>query len=569
MPEYLSPGLYVEEFGSGARPMEGVSTSITGFTGLAIKGPVGGVPQLVTNMADFRRKYGDYLTENEFGGYRFLSYAVEHFFVNGGSRAFISRVAPSDAARAESVTDGVLTFRAANAGAWGNKLSVVATPASKVKTQIQKLNNSKQIEVKSSVGFYPGDVIVLIDGDEKKYNRVVKIQENLIDLTDDYDDSVVDDDLVPKKVLSTCEFKLQVTYSDALEIYEDLSFNKNSPNYIHKRLCQSELVTVETQEISDDPTPPFFLISTDENKEKSVTFLFEGGCDGSAANITKDTFIGEDNGPERRTGIQAFIDNDAVSIMLIPGVTDPAVQAELIRHCENLKSRFAVLDIPREYKETDDIIAHRKLFDSANAAMYHPWLTVYDPLDKCEIALPPSGSIAGIYARNDSERGVHKAPANEVVRGCVGLDIQFSKGEQDILNTHGVNLIRTFPGQGIRVWGARTCRADSLWKYVNVCRLLIYVEESIKASTNWVVFEPNDEALWVRVQRSVEGFLNGVWRSGALAGSSPDEAFYVDVGRHTMTQDDIDNGRLICVIGVAPVKPAEFIIFRVVQHTDE
>ena len=173
------------------------------------------------------------------------------------------------------------------------------------------------------------------------------------------------------------------------------------------------------------------------------------------------------------------------------------------------------------------------------------------------------------YARSDNTRGVHKAPANEVVRGCTGLDCQYNKGEQDILNPKGVNLIRSFPGQGIRVWGARTCTSNAQWKYINVRRLFIYIEESIKANTNWVVFEPNDELLWIRVSRTVEAFLTTLWRNGALAGTTTDEAFFVNVGRNTMSQDDIDNGRLICVIGVAPVKPAEFVIFRITQKTNE
>jgi phage tail sheath protein FI len=201
--------------------------------------------------------------------------------------------------------------------------------------------------------------------------------------------------------------------------------------------------------------------------------------------------------------------------------------------------------------------------------MYHPWLQVFDPLDKRNINIPPSGSIAGIFSRTDIERGVHKAPANEVVRACVGLDCQYSTGEQDILNPRGVNLIRSFTGRGIRVWGARTCSSNGQWKYVNVRRLFIYLEESIKRNTNWVVFEPNDEVLWARVRRTIELFLSTVWRTGALAGTTAEEAFFVDIGRTTMTQDDIDNGRLICVIGAAPVKPAEFVIFRITQKTAE
>ena len=255
--------------------------------------------------------------------------------------------------------------------------------------------------------------------------------------------------------------------------------------------------------------------------------------------------------------------------MAVPGVTDPNVQLMLVAHCENLGSRFAVLDMPKDAKKIDDIMAHRDIFDSNYAALYHPWLQVFDPLDKKNIAIPPSGSILGIYARSDNTRGVHKAPANEPVRACVGLDCQFNKGEQDILNPKGVNLIRSFPGMGIRVWGARTATSNPSWKYVNVRRLFIFIEESIRANTNWAVFEPNDEVLWVRVRRTIEVFLTGMWRAGSLAGSSPEEAFFVNIGHDTMSQDDIDNGRLICVIGVAPVKPAEFVIFRISQKTSD
>ena len=311
------------------------------------------------------------------------------------------------------------------------------------------------------------------------------------------------------------------------------------------------------------------LTPEDAEETAVASVSFGGGSNGSVASISAADFIGTDNGAGKRTGIQSFLDNDVVSIMAVPGVTDPNVQLMLVAHCESLASRFAVLDIPRDAKKVQDVIAHRDIFDSNYAALYHPWLTVFDPLDKKNIAIPPSGSVLGIYARSDNTRGVHKAPANEVVRACVGLDCQFNKGEQDILNPKGVNLIRSFPGQGIRVWGARTASSNPSWKYINVRRLFIFIEESIKANTNWAVFEPNDEVLWVRVQRTISVFLTGLWRSGSLAGSSPEEAFFVNIGRNTMSQDDIDNGRLICVIGVAPVKPAEFVIFRISQKTSE
>ena len=284
-------------------------------------------------------------------------------------------------------------------------------------------------------------------------------------------------------------------------------------------------------------------------------------------NVTADAYMGQDDGPGKRTGILAFKECPNVSIMAVPGVTTPEVQAALIGYCEGAKSCFAILDIPMDLKKTNDVANFRDMYDSTYAAMYHPWLQMYDAGAKRPAFFPPSGAMAGIYARSDNTVGVHKAPANEVVRGCTGLSCNYNNGEQDILNPIGVNLIRSFTGRGIRVWGARTISSNGLWKYLNVRRLFIYVEESIKANTNWVVFEPNSETLWGRVSRTITAFLATCWRDGALAGSSPDQAFFVECGPTTMTQDDIDNGRLICQIGIAPVKPAEFVIFRITQKT--
>jgi phage tail sheath protein FI len=194
---------------------------------------------------------------------------------------------------------------------------------------------------------------------------------------------------------------------------------------------------------------------------------------------------------------------------------------------------------------------------------------VRDPSVKRNVYVAPSGHMAGIYARVDVERGVHKAPANEVIRGITKIAQDVTKREQDLLNPKGINALRFFPGRGNRVWGARTLSSDSSWKYINVRRLFIFVEESIDEGTQFVVFEPNDEPLWARVRQTITNFLTTVWRSGALQGTKPDEAFFVKCDRTTMTQDDIDNGRLICLIGIAPVKPAEFVIFRIQQMTRE
>ena len=361
------------------------------------------------------------------------------------------------------------------------------------------------------------------------------------------------------------ETDVLVRYNDEAEVYNGLSFNPVASNYIGTKMSGSELVKVEAKPMAEIGNPAAAILG--EGKTSGMITL-AGGSDGSIDKVTAGTFIGEDNGPGQRTGIQAFIENNSVSMMAVPGVTIPEVMVALVGHCENMKNRVAVLDMPADMAKPKDLIEYRGMIDSTYAAMYHPWIQVYDRAAKKPGYIPPSGAVMGIYARTDMTRGVHKAPANEPVY-CTGLKTNYTKGEQDILNPEGINLIRQIPGQGIRVWGARTASSNSTFRYVNVRRLFIYVEESIKANTNWVVFEPNDITLWSRVNLTVSTFLDNMWRNGMLAGSSPSEGYFVEIGSSTMTKDDIMNGRLICNIGIAPTRPAEFVIFRVSQLTAE
>ena len=573
MAEYLSPGVYVEEFDSGPTPMQGVGTSTAGFIGVAERGPVVGSPVLVTGPADFTRKFGGYLHENEFGQYRFLAHAVNHFFANGGSRAFIMRVAPTDAKIAKAVTkkgkESVLDIQAKDPGAWGNSIVITFEEVTNNKTQILEDLGDGKYRFKNAAGFNPGDVVVLKGGKEDQFGIITNATGDGITFAAKFSGNVVDTALLPKTTVSTCEINLNLDYSGEVEKYSGVSFNAASPSFIEKVMAQSNLVNVKAQPIDTAVSPMDVIRQVFEGKGDKITITLSGGLNGTAASLTDADFIGKDEGPGSRTGIQSFVDNTDVSIMAVPGIVSPNVQLSLVAHCENLGSRFAVLDVPMTAKTVADIMKHRDIVDSDYCAMYHPWLQVFDPLDKKDTFIPPSGSIMGIFARSDNSRGVHKAPANEVIANCTGLFVNYSVGEQDLLNPKGVNLIRKFPGAGIRVWGARTASSKPLWKYVNVRRLFIYLEESIKANTNWVVFEPNDENLWARVRRTIELFLESVWRSGALVGGSPSEAFFVDIGPNTMSKDDIDNGRMICVIGVAPVKPAEFVIFRITQKTGE
>ena len=576
MAEYLSPGVYVEEYDSGAVPMQGVSTSTAGFIGLAQRGPVVGKPQLVTSFADYKRAFGGYLSEAKFGEARFLPYAVEQFFANGGSRAYIMRVAAEGAAAAKA-TAGVLQIEAANPGEWGNKIRVTVEASSKAKTQVIAVNGA-DLKLKNADGFNQGDVVELFDGKAKAYATIVSSLDNIVTLDAPCTLNVADEKIGTPKYIKTCELTLTVKLDDVVETYANVSLCPEAGNFVSARARKSDLVTIAVTEAKapaapkegkDEkaPAPAKAGVTPIELVGGAAVIALAGGSDGKVANVSPNVYMGEDNGPGKRSGLAAFLENVDVSIMAIPGVTAPEVQAALIAHCENCKSCFAILDVPIDRKKTNDVVEFRDMYDTTYAAMYHPWLEMFDPLAKRSAYFPPSGAMAGIYARTDNERGVHKAPANEIVRGCTGLSCNYNEGEQDILNPKGVNLVRAFTGRGIRVWGARTMSSNGLWKYVNVRRLYIYIEESIKANTNWVVFEPNSEVLWGRVTRTIEMFLATCWRSGALAGSTPSEAYFVECGPTTMTQDDIDNGRLICNIGIAAVKPAEFVIFRITQHT--
>ncbi|MCD8362524.1 MAG: phage tail sheath subtilisin-like domain-containing protein [Lachnospiraceae bacterium] len=559
MAEYFTPGVYVEEYDNSPRSIEGVGTSTAGFIGFAEKGPAIGAPSLVTSFKSFSKQFGGFLSEFTHGDYRYLANSVEQFFVNGGTRCYVSRVIP-DGAKAASKEQGILSVEAANEGKWGNRIQISFNTVEKKKMQLIAQSGTGYI-AKSVDGFREGD---LVDANGE-YNRIATIYDNTVTFEQPFTGEVVDTSIIPKTVLYLVSVDVSVRYNDEVENYGDLSFNVKATNYIGSRLALSELVKVSIGQPEKIGNPIEAIFG--EGNTSGMLNL-EGGSDGSIDAVTAATFIGVDGGPGKRTGIQSFVENSTVSMLAIPGVTDPEVIVSLVAHCENLKSRVAVFDMPKDAYKTKDLIEYRGIIDSTYAAMYHPWIQVFDRSSNRSDFIPPSGAVMGVYSRTDINRGVHKAPANEIVF-CTGLKVNYTKAEQDILNPEGINLIRAIPGQGIRVWGARTASSNSAFKYVNVRRLFIYVEESIKANTNWVVFEPNDATLWQRVSLTISSFLDSMWRQGMLAGSTPAEGYFVEIGPSTMSKDDIMNGRLICNIGIAPSRPAEFVIFRVTQHTAE
>jgi hypothetical protein len=328
-----------------------------------------------------------------------------------------------------------------------------------------------------------------------------------------------------------------------------------------------------------------------------ATILFEavtGGSQPAANTLPVNTLArnivpltgGDDGGqPTAQAYANALVNFEPledISIVAAPGSSaygalpdsSAAVAQALIEHVSRPRAyRVAVLDSPPNYL-VSDISAYKSEMDSTYAALYYPWVRIANPLALSnnsqvpqEINLPPSGFVCGIYARSDSNYGVFKAPANEIVSGALRFERDVSFGDQSVLNPLGINCLRSLPNRGNRVWGARTISSDPNWTYLNVRRYMLYLEASIDQGTQWAVFEGNGPQLWTNIRETIGSFLNNEWRSGALLGDTPAQAYFVKCDRSTMTQSNLDNGQLVCLIGVAVIKPAEFVIFRIGQKT--
>jgi phage tail sheath protein FI len=513
MPEYLHPGVYVEEIERGPKPIEGVPTSTAAFIGETDRGPT--KPRLVTSFKDYQRWFG-----GVFGDTKFMPYAVTGFFENGGKRVYVCRVTDDAATPAEAIV-GNFTVRAAGPGSWGKRVFFRVMDGS-----TKKAGASGQ---PVAVGFR----LLLA------YFAAPPTPKDL-------------------EWFNTPNTSPPPAY---FEIFDDLETDASSPNYWDKRLRDNSALV---ELILKSTAPP-----TERPPNGAAVPLAANGVDG-AVNLDVADFEGKDIPPRTAPQGLAALELDPyrdVALVYAPGAS-VEINKKVIEHCERLRFRFAVVDPDRNVDITN-FLPRGAIADTKYAALYYPWISISDPRTGARKIVPPGGHVLGVYARTDAERGVFKAPANEVLRGVVELTADIDDNRQDSLNPRGVNAIRQFPERGIRVWGARTLTSDALWKYVSVRRLFIFLERSIYEGTQWVVFEPNDYKLWARVVDTIRLFLRTQWRLGALFGRTEEEAFFITCDRTTMTQDDILNGRLICEIGIAPVRPAEFVIFRIFQHTAE
>lgn len=618
MPEYLAPGVYVEEVSFRSKSIEGVPTSTTGFAGMTRYGPVQYTrdstepgpattePRLITSFTEFERVYGglEPLVLDD-GSLRipYTAHAARAFFLNGGKRLYVSRVYEAGTVHG---TDGTAfldipigtqtaTWRARWPGSFGNvwvkvvvqrSRNIAFEPAALPGTvQAQRVRAGAIVEVYPNAGAVPDPTLPL----DINVLRGVKVDANgLQTFVDQAGNEVAP---APGSVIQLVEVNLTVVVDgERQDFYPELAFHPDQKRYLGRIL--------EEDDPSDENAVVFLdwnadvLGTTVDDRLRAAILLAANLAGGRLANghdgtlISANDLLGAKADPDvvtmKATGLEALGEVEDIAIVAAPDASTLANDAEvvlatgyLIAHAEELRYRIAVVDGPPE-SSMNQIREFRGRFDSKYAALYHPWIVTLDPLERAaqgapprKLYLPPSGFVCGIYARTDIERGVHKAPANEIVRGLTEFEININKARQDVLNPEGINALRFFPGRGSRVWGARTMSSDPEWKYVNVRRLFIYLEHSIDKATQWAVFEPNGDRLWNNIRRTIEDFLLVQWKNGALLGEKPEKAYFVRCDRTTMTQNDLDNGRMICLIGVSPVKPAEFVIFRIGQWTGD
>jgi phage tail sheath protein FI len=665
MPEYLAPGVFVEETSFRAKSIEGVSTTTTGFIGAARFGPVALEPDIVTSLSDYERLYDPFSPGSELSwdgnaAPNFLWHAVRAFFNEGGKRLYVSRVfkpltgefepftaddelasAPMTAtayqdghARIDPATLGGLRVRARHPGAAAN-LRVRFTLKGGANVLVGQVDPVSGATIPTLRSVNDLDLVWIRDRtsspaaaetglfaiahwneDQALWQFEPMAVTSPVETGDWFDVTALNPDQAPDQGDSVRVVTLGVSLlsrdgSREIATWAGLPLHPahrsaGAADSVFARFATLPASSADARGlplvIARDPAavsdafdvlaalfgadPTSLLVPGTEETRRGVTpadkltlgvgssFQLDGGNDGQRPEAGE--YEGQaDPRKGYSLGLKQFEDIEDISMVAAPGSTwnyanfrenANAITGLLIGHAERMRYRVALLD-SAEGQTIADVRGMRAKLDSKHAALYYPWVSVLDPVTRQEIHLPPSGFVAGICARNDVERGVWKAPANEVVRLALGFETLLNKGQQEVLNPEGINCFRYFEGRGFRLWGARTISSDPEWKYLNVRRYFAYLERSIDKGTQWAVFEPNGDALWANVRRTIEDFLLNEWQGGALLGDKPEKAFFVRCDRSTMTQNDLDNGRLICLIGVAPLKPAEFVIFRIGQWT--
>jgi uncharacterized protein len=569
-----APGIY-QTYDPVALPAISIAnTRITGFVGITQKGPMN-VPTRLSNWDEFIEIFG-YTNES------YTSDSVFGFFKNGGTDCWVVRVAhnppPGELAGLDQASSAEhlqlddwnkpsLKIAALNEGSWGNAIWVrcVHAPAATALLTRDLDIGAGEAHVNTTRGFEPGATVRIFDRENSDYIVITEVGDKLVKWAVETPVNRRHRAAAPTH-LEVLTFEIHVAMKDRREVFKGLQMHPTSRNYAPRVVGQrSRLVRLVDMQ-SRSPVP--------HNMPGAFPMTrLTGGRDGIDA-ITPEDFIGTDLGPQERTGMLALAANEEVAIMAAPDAMKfydrepgPAgelkaqrVQDQLISICELQKDRFTILDIPQS-KDIDWVRRWRRRTDSSFCAYYWPWLRSVGGGDKPKI-LPPSGFLAGCYARRDLE-GVHHAPANLEIEGVEDVSLRVTEDHIGILNSEAVNTFRL--QRGVRPWGARTASSDPEWRYVPIRRLFIMLRRSIESGFAWITFEPNNHVTWELTRRRVTEFLGSLYTKGMLAGGNLEEAFFVKCDAETNPADQVDSGILICDIGVAPLHPAEFIMISLTQ----
>ena len=581
MTQVRPPGVYQEALERRHTPITLVKSGVVGFIGIAERGPTN-EPVKITGIPQFYETFGD-LPE---GGY--LAPAVEAFFKNGGKECRIVRVAHHTgrsfgafAARsqlrlADRAGQPTLLVSAHSEGQWGNQVLVSAgLQATRAQTflTLDAREGDVEVTIRSTHGFRPGTLLRIYNEGQEHYRMLIDVTGKSLRWAASQP--------LPAPMLASAptyvesvEFEMAIVTSFARERFADLSMDPASPAFVERIVNdRSRLVTVKA--LPSTSTAP------DIYPANVTDIRLSGGQDG-LHNLTPDDFIGMSAGPSDRTGMAVLELVDEVDLLAAPDVVwlfqqnagregmpfstlkdVEVVHDAMISQCERLNDRYAIIDSPFP-ESTDRTREYRLGFDTAYGSLYFPWVKTFHKGRL--VAIPPSGHVAGVIARCDAERGVHHPPANEAMEDVQDVALALRDEDVGYLNAEGINCIKYLNARGIRIWGARTMSSDSEWRYLNVRRIMNAINKSMSLNLQWVVFEPNLPSLWKAVSRNVTQFMMDLWRRGWFTGSVPEESFFVKCDDETNPPEERAAGRLIVEVGVAPVRPAEFLTLRLAQE---
>ncbi len=569
-----APGIYQSFDSIAPPPLSIANTRISGFVGITQKGPMNEATRL-SNWDEFLEIFG-YSTDS------YTSDSVFGFFKNGGTDAWVVRVAHNppkgelpgidQAASAEHVqiddwNKPSLKIRALNEGTWGNTIwfRCLHTPGAQALLTRDLDIGAGEAHVNVTRGFEVGATVKIYDRENSDFIVITEVGDKVIKWATETPVNRRHRAAAPT-YLEVLTFEIHVAMRDRREVFKGLQMHPSSRNYAPRVVSQrSRLVRLEDIH-TKSPVP--------HNMPEPLPMTrLSGGRDGIEA-VTPEDFIGYDMGPGERSGLNALAANEEIAVLVAPDAMkfyerEPGpsgelkaqrLQDEMISICERQKDRFAILDIPQT-KDIEWVRRWRRRTDSSYCAYYWPWLRTTGSDDKLRV-VPPSGFLAGCYARSDNE-GVHQAPANLEIEGAQDVSLRITEDHIGLLNSESVNTFRI--QRGVRPWGTRTASSDPNWRYIPVRRLFIMLRRSLEAGFAWITFEPNNQATWDLVHRRTSEFLSSLHTRGMLAGGNPEEAFFVKCDAETNPPDQVDGGMLICDIGVAPLAPAEFIMISLTQ----